>query len=190
MQEADDEQAIEDIKTKGLVQVGGDFIIGLATVKPNNFFSGIFKSIKKIDKDSNGFVTIEELDEIFREWYPLETEGKTMNRYLKKVYGSVSNRNLINYKQLKSDMLAKVQLATADSSKGLAEIKRSLTVTKQRVDDEDDLSMLKIEGMQPMGGVLEQPRPRKLLQISDPKGAGGLALDTISMRSVTPMHMN
>ena len=98
MQEADDEQAIEDIKTKGLVQVGGDFIIGLATMKPNNFFSGIFKSIKKIDKDSNGFVTIEELDEIFREWYPLETEGKTMNRYLKKVYGSVSNRNLINYK--------------------------------------------------------------------------------------------
>ena len=87
-------------------------------------------------------------------------------------------------------MLAKVQLATADSSKGLAEIKRSLTVTKQRVDDEDDLSMLKIEGMQPMGGLLEQPRPRKLLQISDPKGAGGLALDTISMRSVTPMHMN
>ena len=47
-------------------------------------------------------MTIEELDEIFREQYPLETEGKTMNRYLKKAYGSVSNRNLINYKQLKN----------------------------------------------------------------------------------------
>ena len=53
-------------------------------------------------------MTIEELDEIFREQYPLETEGKTMNRYLKKAYGSVSNRNLINYKQLKIDIHAKV----------------------------------------------------------------------------------
>ncbi len=49
------------------MQVGSDFIINLAMNKPNNFFSGIFKSIKKIDKDSNGYVTIEELDEIFRE---------------------------------------------------------------------------------------------------------------------------
>ena len=89
--------------------MGLDFILDLATSKPNIFFSGIFKSIKKIDKDSNGHVTIEELDEIFREQYPLETEGKTMNRYLKKAYGSVSNRNLINYKQLKIDIHAKVQ---------------------------------------------------------------------------------
>lgn len=88
----------------------GDFIIQLASVKPNNFFAGIFKSIKKIDKDSNGFVTIEELDEIFREWYPLEMEGKTLNRYLKRVFGSLSNRNLINYKQLKAEILSKARV--------------------------------------------------------------------------------
>ncbi len=116
MQEADDEQAIEDIKTKGLQQMEADFIIQLATSKPNNFFGGIFKSIKKIDKDSNGFVTMEELDEIFREWYPLEMEGKTLNRHLKKVYGSVSNRNLINYKQMKAEVLGKVKLPTNDSA--------------------------------------------------------------------------
>lgn len=50
---------------------------------------GIWKSIKKIDKDSNGYVTLEELDEIFREWFPLELEGKTLNRYFRQKYGSV-----------------------------------------------------------------------------------------------------
>lgn len=90
----------------------GDFIIQLATAKPNNFFAGIFKSIKKIDKDSNGFVTIEEIDEIFREWYPLEMEGKTLNRHFRKMYGSVSNRNLINYKQLKAEILNKAKIPT------------------------------------------------------------------------------
>jgi hypothetical protein len=125
MQEADDEQAVEDIKTKGLQQMEGEFILQLASSKPNNFFGGIFKSIKKIDKDSNGFVSIEELDEIFREWYPLEMEGKTLNRYLKKIYGSVSNKNLINYKQIKSEVLSKVKLTTADSSSTNTDVKKS-----------------------------------------------------------------
>jgi len=49
-------------------------------------------------------VTLEEIDEIFREWYPLELEGKTLNRYFRYKYGSVANRNLINYKQLKHDV--------------------------------------------------------------------------------------
>jgi Ca2+-binding EF-hand superfamily protein len=75
----------------------------VANAKRNNWV-GIWKSIKKIDKDSNGFVTIDELDEIFREWFPLEMEDKTLNRFFRKKYGSVSNRNLINYKQLKLDI--------------------------------------------------------------------------------------
>lgn len=113
----------------------GEFILQLASSKPNNFFAGIFKSIKKIDKDSNGFVTIDELDEIFREWYPLEMEGKTLNRYLKKIYGSVSNRNLINYKQIKSEVLSKVKLPTESSSSN-TDVKKS---NKQKVEDDDDI---------------------------------------------------
>jgi len=81
-QEADDEQAAEDIKTKGLEHVNETFIIGIANSKKANW-GGIWKSIKKIDKDSNGYVTIEELDEIFREWFPLELEGRTLNRFFR-----------------------------------------------------------------------------------------------------------
>jgi hypothetical protein len=78
-------------------------VVHLAQTKKLNWV-GIWKSIKKIDKDSNGYVTLEEIDEIFREWYPLELEGKTLNRYFRSKYGSVANRNLINYKQLKHDV--------------------------------------------------------------------------------------
>jgi hypothetical protein len=78
-------------------------VIQIASSKKLNWV-GIWKSIKKIDKDSNGYVTLEELDEIFREWYPLELEGKTFNRFFRLKYGSISNRNLINYKQLKLDI--------------------------------------------------------------------------------------
>lgn len=47
-------------------------------------WGGIWKSIKKIDKDSNGFVTIEELEEIFREQFPIELDGKSLYYYFKK----------------------------------------------------------------------------------------------------------
>lgn len=59
----------------------------MACTKKANW-GGIWKSIKKIDKDSNGFVTIEELDEIFREWFPVELEGKSPFYYFKK-FGSI-----------------------------------------------------------------------------------------------------
>ena len=86
--EADDEQA---------AHAAWVAVLNLAQVKKLNWV-GIWKSIKKIDKDSNGYVTLEELDEIFREWYPLELEGKTLNRYFRQKYCSMSNKNLINYK--------------------------------------------------------------------------------------------
>jgi len=74
----------------------------MASTKKANW-GGIWRSIKKIDKDSNGFVTVEELEEIFREWFPIELEGKTCYHYFKK-FGSVQNRNLINYKKIKDSI--------------------------------------------------------------------------------------
>lgn len=56
----------EDIKNKGLEHANEAFVISIASSK-KAIWGGIWRSIKKIDKDNNGFVTIEELDEIFRE---------------------------------------------------------------------------------------------------------------------------
>jgi len=99
-----------------LTQVGEDFVVSMASAKKLNWV-GIWKSVKKIDKDSNGYVTLEELDEIFREWFPIELDKKTLNRYFRSKYGSIQNRNLINYKQLKLDIQGKLpNLETTNSS--------------------------------------------------------------------------
>jgi len=74
----------------------------MASNKKANW-GGIWRSIKKIDKDSNGFVTVDELEEIFKEWFPIELEGKTCYHYFKK-FGSVQNRALINYKKIKDSI--------------------------------------------------------------------------------------
>ena len=47
-------------------------------------WGGIWKSIKKIDRDHNGYVLIEELEEIFREHFPVELDGKSLVKFFKK----------------------------------------------------------------------------------------------------------
>ena len=100
--EAEEEQAAEDIKVKGLHQIDEAFIVQMASSKKANW-GGIWKSIKKIDKDSNGFLTIDELDEIFREWFPVELEGKSPYFYFKR-FVSVQNKTLVNYKKIKESI--------------------------------------------------------------------------------------
>ena len=64
--EADDEQCLEDIKCRGLVQADEKYILDMAILKKDRW-GGIWKSVKTIDKDSNGFVNMDELEVIFFE---------------------------------------------------------------------------------------------------------------------------
>jgi Ca2+-binding EF-hand superfamily protein len=57
-------------------------------VKKKGQWGGIWKSVKMIDKDTNGYLTIDELEEIFREWFPVELDGKSLVHFLRK-YSSV-----------------------------------------------------------------------------------------------------
>lgn len=60
-------------------------------------WGGIWRSIKGIDKDQNGFVTGDELEMLFREYFPLELDKKSLLKFFKK-YRSIQNKSLINYK--------------------------------------------------------------------------------------------
>lgn len=97
--EQEDEQNAEDFKNRGLEYVDENFIIKMALQKKDKW-GGIWRTIKTIDKDSNGFVTPSELEEIFKEWFPLELNGKTLVNVFKK-YRSETNKNFINYKLMK-----------------------------------------------------------------------------------------
>lgn len=66
-------------------------------------WGGIWKSIKRIDRDQNGFVTAVELESIFKEYFPLELDKKTIYNFLKR-YRSVNNKTLINYKLIKDEI--------------------------------------------------------------------------------------
>ena len=79
----DDEKAIEDDKIRGLEQVKEEFIIKMAMKNKTNW-GGIWKAIKGIDKDSNGFVTADELECIFKEFFPIDLDKKSLFGYFKK----------------------------------------------------------------------------------------------------------
>ena len=51
----------------------------------------------------NGFVTIDELEILFKEYFPVELENKSCYNFLKD-YRSVNNKSLVNYKQLKDEI--------------------------------------------------------------------------------------
>lgn len=97
--ELEEEQIAEDFKNRGLEYVDENFVIRMAIQKKDKW-GGIWRTMKTIDKDSNGFVTASELEEIFKEWFPLELNGKALVNVFRK-YRSEQNKNLINYKLLK-----------------------------------------------------------------------------------------
>lgn len=143
-------------------------MLSLALAKTTSW-AGIWKSIKKIDKDSNGYVTVEELDEIFREWFPLELEGKTVTRFFRSRYGSIANRNLINYKQLKADFNAKLLAALGelneikDSQSSLTERKKPMAYIPKKVIELNE-STLRIDGNKASEGDTES-RHRRLVPL-------------------------
>ena len=57
-------------------------------------------TIKQIDKDHNGYVTRNELDDIIKNNYPKELEDKNIMQIINK-FGSIQNKILIDYKAFK-----------------------------------------------------------------------------------------
>jgi Ca2+-binding EF-hand superfamily protein len=60
----------------------------------------IFRIIKDIDSDNNGYVTNQELDDIFKSNYDAELGNRELKPVFKK-FASIQNRILIDYKRVK-----------------------------------------------------------------------------------------
>jgi len=50
-----------------------------------------------LDRDNNGFILLNELEDVFREFFPLELENKSLKNWLS-IFSSIQNPLLINYK--------------------------------------------------------------------------------------------
>jgi hypothetical protein len=79
-------------------------------VTRRNRFPQIMKVIKEIDRDNNGYVTNQELDDIFKLNYEEELASRDLKPFFKK-FASLQNRVLIDYKKVRDHLAAKVNEA-------------------------------------------------------------------------------
>ncbi len=74
------------------------------------------RCIKDIDKDNNGYVTNQELDDILKLIYPDEFGDKDLKRLFRK-FESIQNTLLIDYKRLRNFLV--IELKKYEKENGL-----------------------------------------------------------------------
>ena len=79
----------------------------LEIISKDNKLQNIMKVIKEIDSDNNGYVTNQELDDIFKLHYAQELGNREIKTVFKK-FASIQNRILIDYKKLRDHLTKRV----------------------------------------------------------------------------------
>ena len=73
----------------------------LAVICDGSGFAKVMRTIREIDKERNGYITNQELDDILRMYYPHELSDKDIEAHIHK-FTSPLNRVLVDYKHLQS----------------------------------------------------------------------------------------
>jgi hypothetical protein len=61
--------------------VGEEYLLPLVSRKKSQW-GGIWKTIRQtLDRDSNGYILMHELEEVFKEYFPVELEGKSLRHW-------------------------------------------------------------------------------------------------------------
>ena len=94
---------------KGLEQVDEHFIAPIMLREPNKT-AKVWRAIKDIDNDKNGFLQIDELDLCFREQFPMALLGKSLVHYFRQ-WSTDHDKDTVNYRQIKESILAAMELA-------------------------------------------------------------------------------
>ena len=79
----------------------------LDIIVKDNKLQNIMKVVKEIDSDNNGYVTNQELDDIFKLHYVEELGSRELKTIFKR-FASIQNRILIDYKRLKEYLAKRV----------------------------------------------------------------------------------
>ena len=69
--------------------------------------ANVLKCIREIDKESNGYVTIQELDDIFKVVYPEALADKDIKRLFRR-FSSIQNTLLIDYKMMRDCLVQEI----------------------------------------------------------------------------------
>ena len=72
--------------------------------KNANGWIRIWKQVKTLDIDKNGFLQIDELETCFRDFFPLDFDGKSAAHFFRK-FGTDHDKSLVNYRKIKEAIL-------------------------------------------------------------------------------------
>ena len=100
------DQMQEDIKMQGLKQVDDTY---MAPIMQNNtnLMQKVWRSIKDIDDEKNGFLAVNELEDCFREHFAPELEGKSLVYFFRR-WSTDHDKDLVNYRRIKETILQKI----------------------------------------------------------------------------------
>lgn len=85
------------------MQVDREFLINVIMSNLRSW-KDLFRSIRQVyDRDKNGFLTMEEMRDLFMNSYESQLEGKDIRVVLKN-YTSPQNQNLVNYNKLREEL--------------------------------------------------------------------------------------
>ena len=77
-------------------------------------WTDIWRNVRfQYDFDKNGFVSVDELTDLFFQYYPVQLQGKSMSNYLKE-FTSFYDETLLNYKVIKDGINKEVNLRLAE----------------------------------------------------------------------------
>ena len=106
-------------------------------------FVKVIKTIRSIDRDNNGYVTVTELDDILKVLYPRDFTGKDLSKFIKH-FRSIQNKILVDYKHMKDTI---VKLLPPGRSKSQMVRKDPLPISASKESIRLESSVESIRGM-------------------------------------------
>ena len=73
----------------------------------SNRTSKVWRSIKDIDDDKNGFLGVEELEQCFREHFAPELEGKSLIYFFRR-WSTDHDKDMVNYRLIKEAIIENI----------------------------------------------------------------------------------
>lgn len=125
-------QAAEDMKLQGLTQVDLPQIARKMAKDPNNM-AKVWRSIKDVDDDKNGFLKVDELEACFREHFAPALEGKSMVHFCRQ-WSTDHDKDMINYRPLKEAIMEWIQNNAPQRRPSPEQMRKSSTTANLHTD--------------------------------------------------------
>ena len=97
----------EDAKLQGLKQVDENYLGPIMAANANRT-AKVWRSIKDIDEERNGFLNVDELEGCFREHFAPELDGMSLVYWFRR-WSTDHDKEMIAYRQIKESLIEKIE---------------------------------------------------------------------------------